>query len=258
MLEGSGPIRYGCGGRLGDAIYQLSIVNEAYLKTGRKGIVYLTDALGDAFDRGVESTFNDIREVIIEQPYIESFSIHNGEPYDVNLCDWRTNEFRYNRSWKETLERTFNVPWNDHPWISITPNYQYKDTTFLSVGISRYNHVVRYRELYEKIENLVFLGTTQEMYDTFVSRTGLEMPYLICRRFADLASVIAASKGLITNLSMPLCLVDSMWKPRIAITYGVNYDNIPVTLGDDRFILYTEDLDKFGWKVPPKPHLKSE
>ena len=252
------PLRYACGGRLGDTIYQLSIVNEFYLKTGRKGIVYLSNTIGDPFDRGLEATFNDIREIIEAQPYIQSLSIYTGEPYDINLSSWRTNNFSYNRSWKQTLEQTFDIPWSKSPWISTTPNLQYKDTTFLCVGINRYNHFLRYREMYEKIENLVFLGTTQEMYDTFVSKTGLEMPYLICRTFTDLASVISGCKGFIGSLSMPLCLVDSMWKPRLAILYGVEYDNIPVSLTDNRVILYTEDLDNFEWKIPSKPHLKSD
>jgi hypothetical protein len=58
------PFRYGCGGRLGDTIHQLSVVNENYLKTGRKGVVYLSSTLGDVFDRGVEGAYYDIRTVI--------------------------------------------------------------------------------------------------------------------------------------------------------------------------------------------------
>ena len=244
------PIRYGCGGRLGDTIHQLSIVNEKYLKTGRKGVVYLSDTLGDPFDRGVESTFNDIREVIELQPYIESLHIHNGESIDINLSKWRGSQFSYDQSWKQTFQETFNVPWNDNPWISTIPNLQYKDTTFLSVGTNRYNHVLRYHEMYKKIDNLVFLATSQDIYDTFVSKTGVRMPYLICSSFSDLASVIMGCKGIIGSLSMPLALADAMWKPRLAITYGVNYDNLVATLTDSRFILYTEDLNAFAWQTP--------
>ena len=258
MLEGTGAIRYGCGGRLGDAIHQLSVVNEIYLKTGRKGIVYLSDSLGDPFDRGVEATFNDIRYVIQEQPYIESLQIHKGEPYDINLSSWRNNQFSFNNSWKETFKLGVGVEWNNAPWISTTPNLQYKNTIFLSAGIFRYNHVLRYREMFERIENLVFLATTKEMYDVFVSKTGLQMPYLVCKTFKDLAEVIAGCKGFIGSLSMPLALVDSMWKPRLAIMYGVHNENKSAMISDSRFILYTEDLDKFEWKVPSKPHLKSE
>jgi hypothetical protein len=237
------PICYGCGGRLGDTIHQLSIVNETYLKTGRKGIVYLSDILGDPFDRGVESTFNDIHDIIEAQPYIESLHIHNGESIDINLSQWRGPQFSYTQSWKQTFQETFNVPWNDHPWISTIPNLQYKDTTFLSVGTNRYNHLLSYHEMYKKIDNLVFLATSQEIYDIFVCKTGLRIPYLICPTFSDLASVIMGCKGIIGSLSMPLALADSMWKPRIAILNGIDYDNKVAMLTDNRFILYTEDLN---------------
>jgi hypothetical protein len=244
------PIRYGCGGRLGDTIHQLSIVNENYLKTGRKGVVYLSDRLGDPFDKRAELTFNDIRGIIEAQPYIESLHIHNGEPFDINLSQWRSNGFNYNHSWKQMFEGTFNISWNTTPWINTTPNLQYKDTTFLCIGINRYNHVLRYQEMYQRIPNLVFLGTSQEVYDIFVSKAGFKMPYLICSTFVDLASVIMGCKGIIGSLSMPLALADSMWKPRLAITYGVNYDNLVASLTDSRFILYNEDLDAFEWKTP--------
>ena len=80
--------------------------------------------------------------------------------------------------------------------------------------------------------------------------------HLICPTFSDLASVIMGCKGIIGSLSMPLALADSMWKPRIAILNGIDYDNKVAMLTDNRFILYTEDLDKFGWKIPSRPHLQ--
>jgi hypothetical protein len=251
--EGDGPIRYVSGGRLGDTIHQLSVVNEIYLKTGRKGIVYLSETVGDKFDRGVEATFNDIREVIEKQSYIESLHIHNDEPYDINLSRWRNHEFSFDNSWHQAYKLSFDVEWDRTTWISTTPNLEYKDTTFLSAGIFRYNHVLRYHEMYEKIENLVFLATTQEMYDVFVYKTGVRMPYLLCETFSELASAIAGCKGFIGSLSMPYCLADSMWKPRLAIMYGVHNDNKTAMLTDKRFIIYTEDLDAFGWKTPPHP-----
>jgi hypothetical protein len=249
-------ICYGSGGRLGDTLHQLSIVNETYLKTGRKGIVYLSDTLGDPFDRGVESTFNDIHDIIKDQPYIQSLHIHNGESIDINLSQWRGPQFSYTQSWKQTFQETFNIPWNDHPWISTIPNLQYKDTTFLSVGNNRYNHVLSYHEMYKKIDNLVFLATNQEMYDTFVSKTGLRIPYLICPTFSDLASVIMGCKGIIGSLSMPLALADSMWKPRLGIMFGTDLDNCVAMLTDKRHIMYTEHLVAFGWQTPMHPNIE--
>ena len=80
------------------------------------------------------------------------------------------------------------------------------------------------------------------------------MPYLVCPTFTDLASVLSGCKGLIGSLSMPLALADAMWKPRLAILYGVDYVNTIAMLTDKRFLLYTEDMDAFGWTVPDHLH----
>ena len=247
------PITYGCGGRLGDTVHQLSIVNETYLISGRKGVVFLSDTFGDPYDRGVLSTFDDVREVFTSQPYIHSLSVHRGEQYDVNLSQWRTHDFSYTKSWRETFQNTFKVPWNTTPWITTVPNLQYRDTTFLCVGTHRYNHVLRYQEIATRIPNMAFLCTNIQVYEAFVANTGVHMPYLVCSTFSDLASVLAGCKGIIGSLSMPLALADAMWKPRLAIMYGVDYDNTVAMLSDKRFILYTEDLDAFGWTTPEHP-----
>ena len=94
------------------------------------------------------------------------------------------------------------------------------------------------------------------MYDIFVERTGVKMPYLVCRTFSDLALVIMGCKGIIANLSMPLALADAMWKPRLAITYDPGFENKISTLSDRRFIMYTEHLDAFGWQPPVHPRLQ--
>jgi hypothetical protein len=186
-------------------------------------------------------------------------SVHNGEPFDINLCLWRSDEFfSYSKSWKQIFQDAFNIPWNTVPWISTVPNLYYKDTTFLSVGVNtlRYNHILRYNEMYQKIPNLVFLATSRDIFDNFFSKTGICMPLLICSSFTDLASVIMGCKGIIGTLSMPIALADAMWKPRLAITYGVHGDNAIAILNDRRFIYRTEDLEAFEWKTPSKYDLQ--
>jgi len=250
------PIRYGCGGRLGDTIHQMSIVNEMYLKTGRKGVVYLSNTLGDKFDRDIEATFDDIRDLICEQPYIESFQLHQGEEFEINLSKWRTHEHSFDKSWYQAFEGALGIKWNTAPWISVTPNLQYKDTTFISCGDTRRNWSLRYGEFSQHIPNLVFLATSQSMYDMFVYRNGVELPYIICSTFSELASALMGCKGLLGNLSMPLALADSMWKPRLAILYGYECENRVSMLTDPRHIILTEHLEEFGWKTPDHPHLQ--
>ena len=88
-------IKYISGGLLGDFIHQLSIVNELYIKTNRKGIIYIAN-IGDNFRNGLEKTYSDLYDIVMLQEYIEGFKIYNGESYDYNLSEWRTYQLRRN------------------------------------------------------------------------------------------------------------------------------------------------------------------
>ena len=77
-------ISYLSGGLLGDFIFQLSVINENYIDSGKKGILYLSNK-GEAFRNNIEDTFKDIYNIIKNQEYILDFKIFNNEstPTDV-------------------------------------------------------------------------------------------------------------------------------------------------------------------------------
>jgi hypothetical protein len=212
------PITYASGGRLGDTIHQLSIVSEKYLLTGKKGIVYLSSSVGDPFDRSVERTYEDIREVISAQPYIQSLKVHKGEPYDVDLSIWR-NFVKYTpeTTWRTIYEEAFQQPWNTCPWISVEPDLRYKNTTFLSIGPRRYNSTIDFRALICKLDNPVFLTCSRSEYETFVARSGVTMPCVLISSFTDIARAIKGCKLFVGSMSMPLTLADAMYVRRVAV-----------------------------------------
>ena len=57
------PITYVSGGLLGDFINQLSIIQETYKKTGRKGFLFVSD-LGEKFRFGLQKVYDDTKEFI--------------------------------------------------------------------------------------------------------------------------------------------------------------------------------------------------
>ena len=101
-------IRYLSGGKLGDFIHQLSVIQENYIKTGIKAILYISNT-EDHFTFGVERAYNDIKKFILAQPYIHEFKIHNGEQYDINLSDWRYNTLLFHVNWHELFKSQYNV-----------------------------------------------------------------------------------------------------------------------------------------------------
>jgi hypothetical protein len=70
-------ISYISGGYLGDLIHNLSIPYEIFKKTGRRAIIYLGNQFpgGHNFRYDLDTTFNDIYEIISKQCYIKELKI---------------------------------------------------------------------------------------------------------------------------------------------------------------------------------------
>jgi hypothetical protein len=109
-------ISYLAGGMLGDFINALSVVNEKYISTGKKGIVYLSEK-GDGFHFGLEKAFEDTYPIVSNQEYIASYSIYNNEPVDIDLTDWRYNPNVDFKNWYIKFKETYQVEWGQHQWI---------------------------------------------------------------------------------------------------------------------------------------------
>ena len=84
---------YLSGGQLGDFIHQLSVICEVYYKYKRKGILLITNHIGNAvFHFSLEDTYNTTKQLIESQEYIQEYRIYNGEQYDIDLSRWRYSE----------------------------------------------------------------------------------------------------------------------------------------------------------------------
>ena len=80
------PITYVSGGLLGDFINQLSIIQETYQKTGRKGFLFVSDR-GDKFRFGLQKVYDDTKEFVKAQEYI----------YEYRLSSYSRSLYRYYR-----------------------------------------------------------------------------------------------------------------------------------------------------------------
>ena len=69
---------------MGDLIHNLSVINENFYKTGRKGILYIEN-IGDTFHTGLEYTYNDTYDIISKQKYIKTYKIRDDEAFQIDL-----------------------------------------------------------------------------------------------------------------------------------------------------------------------------
>lgn len=213
-MDNKKTIKYVSGGKLGDFINQLSVINEKYLETGIKGTLYI-GYTGDIFTNKIKGTYEDTYEIIKEQPYIENYTIHNGEKYDVDLSEWRKNIKSSN--FHNIFSEKYNVDWGKNKWLLLENKEKYYNdkwcnVVFLNTTKNRFKKL-DYQCLYDKYgDNLVFISSIRNDYEYFTKITGIQIKYYSPLSFLDLCVAINSCKLFVGGLSMPLTIAFALKK----------------------------------------------
>ena len=206
------PITYHAGGMLGDFIHFLSIINEKYLQTGRKGTLYLMNK--DTFRYGLERAFADTYKFVMEQQYIHSFQIHKGETTDVDLNDWRRSHLLYKVNWHFIFKDYYNVSWGVHPWILTNQvDVNLKDKILVcqtSIRVREIDYPKFFQEHGLDISEAIFL--TQDE-----NQTCNDMPIHHVKSLDEMIIAINSCKLYIGNLSSPTAIANALHKKSITL-----------------------------------------
>jgi hypothetical protein len=228
-------ISYISGGRLGDFIFQLSVIHANYIKTGKKGILYIAD-IGDKFVRGVETAYNDIKELIISQEYIKEFKIYSGEQYDINLSSWRDIVFNNSYNWIELYKNKFNINFGIAKWIeNISINPELQDKILINISLQRENIHINIDELLNRYDSskLCFICLNEDEYHKFKNKTLINIPFIYCKDILELFISINSCELFIGNFSAPLCVALAQHKKCVGIAPSDPKYNIDLVLIKD-------------------------
>lgn len=216
------PIKYISGGKFGDLIHNLSVINEIYYKTGRKGILYITDNIlygGDKFDMGIDFTYNDTFEVISSQKYIECYKIYENEYIDINLNAWRNNSNLYIDGFYISYKKTYGIDWGKHKWLTIFKKILYLQDKIL-INVSNDSNIdLNYIISNYGIQNLMFLSLNQSQYYKFLKKYKLNIVCLHVNNFYELSTVINSCKLYIGTQSGPLAVANAIHKDSTILSY---------------------------------------
>ena len=219
------PINYIGGGRLGDFILSLSVINEMFYKTGRKACLYLSNK-GDTFSFGLEKSYKDIYDLIISQPYISSFHIYDNQSVDIDLTLWRQSPLLYVKNWFHIYSNTYNVEWGQHKWLSLPILNEYENIILISTNSYRFPKFIDFKNIHERYnEKIMFISQDIEYYTDFKTRTNLDIPFIQPNSFIELCSIINSCKLFIGNLSCPLTLAFACHKPHVVGFYDIRDDD---------------------------------
>jgi hypothetical protein len=214
-------IYYISGGKLGDFIFQLSAIKYNYDRFGKKGVLYIAN-IGDIFTFGIEKTYNDTKDLILNQPYIMDYKIYNNEKYNIDLSKWRTM-LTYNNelNWKQLYKKVYDINWAEHKWLyNIDKDDNLKNTILITHSQMRYNDNIDFDIINELIDNkqtICFVCYDINEYNNFTTRYKVNIPLIKCIDFKDFVVKINSCKLLIANLSTPAAIRLSLDKNCIAI-----------------------------------------
>ena len=209
----SSVITYVSGGRLGDFIHQLSIISENYKKTGKKGVLYISNR-GDAFSVDLKETYDALYEIIISQDYIESFHIHCDEKFDVNLSQWRCHRKLETQDLITTFKEIYSIDFGNK-WLYINEkDEKWKDIIVINTT-SR-----RFPGNFEKIRNdmasnkYIYVAAIEDEYTYFKNRTNIhDINYYKPTSLYELFIIINSCKLFIGSLSAPLSIATALNVP---------------------------------------------
>lgn len=219
------PLNYVIGGRLGDFLHLLYVVMCKYETTGAKGHIYMTNDPkwgGDHFGQNYIQTYNELYDIVMDQPYIESFSILTNQQvnFDLNLNDFRRSPVAFKSQWFELLSKTFNHPIIKKPWIQLSDRYydpKYKDMVLVHRVPHSYRHIPQFIPILSQIlksNRCLFITCNEQEYSEFPLSNMVSMEKV--STIGDMFTAINSCKFFIGNQSSPLVLAVSLYKPALA------------------------------------------
>lgn len=214
-------MNYVAGGKLGDFIHTLSVIKLFYDKTGEKGNLYLTDDRsygGDDFSLNMNTTYQDLLEIVIVQEYIDNFEILK-EPISnyINLNDWRNTRISINATgpinWSHLLNVTYNCGQINGEWIKIkdrNSKFNNKVVICRSKTKSRWNPYFPWNEII-KNNDCVFVSQDVEEYLRFPYKVDFYKPKSLYEFF----TIISSCKIFVGNQSTPFAIANSVNVPKL-------------------------------------------
>ncbi len=236
-------ITYASGGLLGDFIHQLSVVQENFLSTGRKGCVYLSNH-SEPFRFGIERAYADLWEVVSSQDYVESFHVRAYERFDVDLSAWRQSPLPYKANWRTIFEGTYQVPWGAHKWLTLPAADEYQNTILIGLTARR-PPTVDWEFLHRLPGAILFAADNQEELDVWQAATRSNLPTKVFPSLYELYRAIHGCKLFIGSLSSPLAAAMAAHRPCIGLVCRpIDGAHLPHVAGLEKLLPYFQLADR--------------
>lgn len=217
ILDSTYCKNYVTGGKLGDLIHILYVIMTNYKTTKHKGNLYIDGNMrygGDRFLTSVDVIYNELKNIISIQPYINKFEILKNNLPDnlINLNFWRN--YTCKMSWLEMLSFAYKIPILTHKYLTV---YNKKDDKFIGkILIHRSNH--RHTSYFPWLEivaknKCTFVTCDQSEYNNFPFKNFVDVH--LCSNLDEYVDALNSCEFFIGNQSSPLAIAYALHKPML-------------------------------------------
>lgn len=223
-------IKYIAGGYLGDFFMQLSVIQENYIQTGKKGLLCITDIKQD-FRNSINKVYLDTYEIIKEQEYIYEYQIYSNDGFDIDLSSWRKHPMLCKTNFATTYSLEYGISWGLHKWLNLPHNEQWKDVILINTVDYRSHESIDLQNIKRKYPecSLVFISIFEEHYKHFLYTTpqhSNEVIYYCPNSLLDTAIAIHSCRLFIGVPSGLLSIAYSCHHKSITIPIHSNLENL--------------------------------
>lgn len=229
------------GGKMGDFIHCMYVPYHLWKSKNIKSNIFISP-VGDVFEHGFQKTFDELTPVIMQQEYVESFQIWNGQDIDYFTPLFRDQEHLFKKCWKEMLCSVFfkdEKPF-DNGWMTFSESNKFENTIVINRK-NREGFPPAIKNLYEsEMKNFskrIFIGSQNQFKDfelnSFCEHCQLDS-------LSDWFSTISKSSFFLGNQSGPAAIASALDVPRsielISFLDGIHYFNEILYSKNLRFI----------------------
>jgi hypothetical protein len=209
------------GGKLGDFVHSLFAVKNLCELHNESADLYMYDI---GWEFGIENTYQELYDIIMQQPYIKSFGIydnyvkHEVPAEYIDLGRYIDSELLYQTCWSNIYQNMFKFTINgDYKWLT----YNKLDTILQNkILIQRKANVMRNPDFpYEQLidhygkDNVLFISSTINDYNEFPYKHLVE--FYKVTTLDEWFTSINSCNMLIANLSAPAAIGHALDKKRI-------------------------------------------
>lgn len=226
------------GGKLGDFLHAMFAVKQICLDKKIKANIYMYDI---GWEFGIKNTHSELLPIMLEQDYVNSFSIlesyeidsiqtpENNTPIRVldkklisegyiDLGGYIRSPWLYKTCWSELYSKTFNFPISkNYSWISYQKiNKELEDKVLIHRRNNpvRLNHDFPYDQILDQYKDrLIFVSGNQSDYEAFQYKD--RIPFLKIVTLEDWFTSINSCSLIVSNLSSPAVMAHAIDKLRI-------------------------------------------